>query len=162
MNNQNDAKKIKKSGGFIKEFKEFIAKGNVLDMAIGIIIGVAFGAVVNSAVNDIIMPPIGLLLGKINFADMFVILKEGHLPSPYNTVSAANDAGAVTLNYGLFINTLISFIIIALVVFLIIKAANRFRKKEESKSEETKECPFCFSSIHIKAIKCPNCTADLK
>lgn len=162
MNNQNVSKKIKKRGGLIKEFREFIIKGNVLDMAIGIIIGVAFGAVVNSAVNDIIMPPIGLLLGRINFANLFVILKEGHLPSPYNTVNAANEAGAVTLNYGLFINTIISFIIIALVVFLIIKAVNRFRKKEEPKPEESKDCPFCFSSIHIKAIKCPNCTADLK
>ena len=161
MNNKEDSKKLKKSGGFIKEFKAFILKGSVIDMAIGIIIGVAFGAVVNSAVNDIIMPPIGLLLGKINFANLFVVLKKGLVPPPYNTVSAANEAGAVTLNYGLFINTLVSFIIIALVVFIIIKAVNRVRKKEPE-PEEVKECPYCFSSIRIKAIKCPNCTANLK
>lgn len=158
---RNDEKNVKKNG-FIKEFKEFILRGNVIDLAIGIVIGVAFGTVVNSAVNDIIMPPIGLLLGKVNFANLFAVLRQGSTPPPYNTVSSAAEAGAVTLNYGLFINTIISFIIISLVIFGIIKLMNRFRRKEEAKPEETKECPYCYSSINIKAVKCPNCTSDLK
>ncbi len=162
MEEENNNEKSKKRGGLIKEFKEFIMRGNVIDMAIGIVIGVAFGTVINSAVNDIIMPPIGLLLGKVNFANLFAVLKQGSTPPPYNTVSAAGEAGAVTLNYGLFINTIISFIIISLVIFGIIKLMNRFRKKEEPKQEELKECPYCYSSINIKAVKCPNCTADLK
>jgi len=146
----------------IKEFKEFIMRGNVIDMAIGIVIGIAFGAVINSVVNDIIMPPIGLLLGKANFANLFVILRQGVTPPPYNTVEAANEAGAVTLNYGMFINSVINFIIIALVVFGIIKLMNSLRKKEEVKPAEVKECPYCYSSINIKATKCPNCTSELK
>jgi large conductance mechanosensitive channel len=146
----------------IKEFKEFIMRGNVIDMAIGIVIGIAFGAVINSVVNDIIMPPIGLLLGKVNFANLFVVLRQGITPPPYNTVEAANEAGAVTLNYGLFINTVISFIIIALVVFGIVKLMNGLRKKEEVKPVEVKECPYCYSSINIKATRCPNCTSELK
>ncbi len=161
MEKESKDKKTVKKKGFIREFKEFILRGNVIDMAIGIVIGVAFGAVVNSAVNDIIMPPIGLLLGKVNFANFFIVLKQGSTPSPYNTVSSAAEAGAVTLNYGLFINTLISFIIISFVIFGIIKLMNRFRKKEEAKPEETKECPYCYSSINVKAVKCPNCTSDL-
>ena len=162
MGKDNDGEKSKKRGGAIKEFKEFILKGNVIDLAIGIVIGVAFGTVVNSAVNDIIMPPIGLLLGKVNFANMFIVLKKGLTSPPYNTVEAASEAGAVTVNYGLFINTIISFIIIGLVIFGIVKLMNKYRKKEEPKPEETKECPYCYSSINIKAVKCPNCTADLK
>ena len=162
MKKEKNEELSRKKSGAIKEFREFVLRGNVIDMAIGIVIGVAFGAVVNSAVNDIIMPPIGLLLGKVNFANLFVVLRNGQTPPPYNTVSAASEAGAVTLNYGLFINTIISFVIISLVIFGIIKLMNRFRKKEEPKPEDLKECPFCYSLINIKAVKCPSCTADLK
>jgi large conductance mechanosensitive channel len=155
-------KTLKKRNSFLKEFKDFILRGNVVDMAVGIVIGVAFGTVINSAVNDMIMPPIGLLLGKVNFANLFVVLRNGTTPPPYSTVAVANEAGAVTLNYGIFINAIISFIIIALVVYSIIKMMNRFNKKEEAKSPELKECPYCFSLINIKATKCPYCTSDLQ
>lgn len=157
----NGLKKKTEKSGFIKEFKDFIMHGNVIDMAIGIIIGIAFGAIVNSAVNDIIMPPIGLLLGKADFTNLFAILKQGSTPGPYVSLSDAKAAGAVTLNYGVFINTIISFVIVALVLFFIIKAVNRMRKKEEAKPVDTKECPFCYTTVNIKAIKCPNCTSDL-
>lgn len=157
----NGLKKKTEKSGFIKEFKDFIMHGNVIDMAIGIIIGIAFGAIVNSAVNDIIMPPIGLLLGKADFTNLFAILKQGSTPGPYVSLSDAKAAGAVTLNYGVFINTIISFVIVALVLFFIIKAVNRMRKKEEAKPVDTKECPFCYTTVNIKATKCPNCTSDL-
>jgi large conductance mechanosensitive channel len=145
----------------IKDFKEFIMRGNMVSMAIGIIIGIAFGAVISSLVNDIIMPPIGLLLGGVDFANLFVVLKEGAVAGPYLSLDAAREAGAVTLNYGIFVNAVISFIIIAIVLFFIIKAVNRLKKKEEKKIS-TKECPFCFTSIDIKATRCPNCTSELK
>jgi large conductance mechanosensitive channel len=142
-----------------KEFKEFIMKGNVLDLAIGIIIGGAFGAIVTSLVNDIIMPPIGLLLGKINFADLFINLTGTAYPS----LAAAKDAGAPTINYGAFINTLINFVIIALVIFLIVKAVNRMRRPEKkpAATPDTKECPYCYTTISKKATRCPNCTSEL-
>lgn len=145
----------------LKDFKEFIARGNAISMAAGIIIGIAFGAIINSLVTDIIMPPIGLLLGNVDFSNLFVILKEGSPPGPYISPGSAGEAGAVTLNYGVFINTVISFIIIAIVLFFIISAFNRFRKKKEVKPS-TKECPFCFTSIDIKAVRCPNCTSSLE
>jgi len=144
-----------------KEFRDFILRGNVLDLAIGIVIGVAFSAIVNSFVNDIIMPPIGLGLGGVDFTNLFALLKEGSPAAPYLSLEAARAAGAVTLNYGIFINTVISFLIIALVLFFIIKAVNKLSKKE--KAEITvKPCPYCFTSINIKATRCPNCTSEIK
>jgi large conductance mechanosensitive channel len=142
----------------LKEFKNFIMRGNVIDLAIGIIIGVAFSAIVNSFVNDIIMPPIGLGLGKVDFSNLFAVLKQGSTPGPYLSLAAAKAAGAVTLNYGIFINTIISFLIISLVLFFIIKAMNKFKKKD---TVSVKSCPFCCSSINIKATRCPNCTSEL-
>jgi len=144
----------------IKDFKEFIARGNMVSMAAGIIIGIAFGAIISSLVNDIIMPPVGLILGGADFSNLFAVLREGASPGPYLSLDAAREAGAVTLNYGVFVNAIISFIIIALVLFFVIKAVNRLKKKEEKKVS-TKECPFCFSSIDIKAKRCPNCTSEL-
>jgi len=148
----------------IKEFKEFVTRGNAVDMAVGLIIGVAFGAIVGSLVADVLMPPIGLLLGKVDFANLFVILKSGAVPGPYATVAAAKQAGAVTLNYGVFINTIISFLIIALAVFLVIRQLNRMKKKAEAPAAApaTKECPYCYSSVAIKATRCPFCTSTLK
>ena len=147
----------------LKEFKEFAMRGNVVDMAVGIIVGAAFGTIVRSLVSDIIMPPIGLLLGRVNFTNLFLILKEGTLTGPYAGLTEAQEAGAVTLNYGLFINTVVSFIIIAFTVFFLIRTMNRLKHKEEVKSVEptTKECPFCLSTIPIKATRCPHCTSEL-
>ncbi len=145
-----------------KEFKTFIMRGNVIDLAIGIIIGGAFGKIVTSFVNDIIMPPIGLLLGKVDFAKLFVDLSGGG----YKTLADAQAAGAPTINYGLFINNIIDFLIVALVIFFVVKGINRMKemgKKEEvSAAPTTKECPHCFSTISIKATRCPNCTSELK
>ena len=148
----------------LKEFKQFAMRGNVVDMAVGIIIGAAFGAIVGSFVADVIMPPIGLLLGKVDFSNLFVVLKEGTAAAPYASLAAAKEAGAVTLNLGVFINTVISFLIIALAVFLVIRWLNRMKKKEEAPAAAptTKECPFCFSAIPIKATRCPFCTSNLK
>jgi large conductance mechanosensitive channel len=151
--------------GMVQEFKEFAVKGNVIDMAVGIIIGAAFGTIVKSLVSDILMPPIGLLLGNVDFSNLFIVLKEGAaVAGPYATLANANSAGAVTLNYGMFINTIISFVIVAFAIFMVIKNINRLKKKEEAKAAAptTKECPFCFSSVPLKAIKCPHCTSDLK
>jgi large conductance mechanosensitive channel len=145
----------------LKDFKEFIMRGNMVSIAVGIIIGIAFGAIINSLVNDIIMPPIGLLLGNVDFSNLFVVLKQGATAGPYLSLDAARQAGAVTLNYGVFVNAIISFLIIALVLFFIIKTVNRLKKKEEKKIS-TKKCPFCFSVIDIKATRCPNCTSELK
>ncbi|HLW73457.1 MAG TPA: large-conductance mechanosensitive channel protein MscL [Gammaproteobacteria bacterium] len=146
-----------------KEFREFAMRGNVVDMAVGIIIGAAFGAIVKSMVDDIIMPPIGLLLGNVDFSNLFVILKEGHkLPGPYATLAEAHTAGAVTLNYGLFVNTLISFVIIAFSVFMLIRSMNRLQQRlEKPAAVTTKTCPYCFSTININATRCPSCTSDL-
>lgn len=145
-----------------KEFKEFAMRGNVVDMAVGIIIGAAFGTIVGSLVNDIIMPPIGLLLGNVDFSDLFVVLKEGAATGPYPTLAAAKAAGAVTLNYGAFVNTVINFLIVAFAVFLLIKNINKLRRPAPAAEPTTKNCPFCFSTIPIKAVRCPNCTSDLK
>ena len=142
-----------------KEFKNFVIRGNVVDLAIGVIIGVAFSAIVNSLVNDIIMPPIGLALRKVDFLNLFVVLREGSTSGPYLSLAAAKQTGAVTLNYGVFVNTIITFLIIAIVLFFIIKAMNSFKKKV---SASTKPCPYCFTTIDIKAIRCPNCTSELK
>ena len=146
-----------------KEFKEFAVKGNVVDMAVGIIIGAAFGTIVNSFVNDLIMPPIGLLLGNVDFASLFAVLKEGKVAAPYASLADAKAAGAVTLNYGVFINTIISFLIVAFAVFLVVKNVNRLKREEQAPAEPTtKECPFCLSVIPVKAIRCGHCTSDLK
>ena len=148
----------------IKEFKEFIMRGNVMDMAIGIIIGAAFGGIVGSLVNDVIMPPIGLLLGKVDFANMFAVLKPGATPGPYASVAAAKAAGAVTLNFGQFINTIINFVIVGFAIFMMVKGVNQLRRPKSVPAGEptTKNCPFCVSLIPIKATRCPNCTSELK
>ena len=147
-----------------KEFKEFAVKGNMVDMAVGIIIGAAFGTVVNSLVADVIMPPIGLFLGNVDFANLFLLLKDGKIPGPYGSVSAAKAAGAVTLNYGLFINTVISFLIVAFSVFFLVRGINRLRRQEVPPPAEptTKDCPYCLSAVPLKASRCPHCTSDLK
>jgi len=147
----------------LKEFKEFALRGNVVDMAIGIIIGAAFGAIVKSLVDDVIMPPIGLLLGGVDFANLFILLRPGDPVPPYATLADAQTAGAVTINYGLFINAVISFVIVAFVVFLIVRSINRMRKEEEAPPAEptTKACPFCFSEVAIKATRCAHCTSEL-
>ena len=151
----------------LKDFKEFIMRGNVVDMAVGIIIGVAFGTIINSLVKDIIMPPISLALGRADFSNIFWLLKEGDkAPSPYYSLTEAQAAGAVTLNYGTFINTIIVFIIVAFAVFLLIRQINKMRRRMEAPKPEaapaTKECTYCFSKIPIKATRCPNCTSELK
>ena len=148
----------------LKEFKEFAMRGNVIDMAVGIVIGAAFGTIVKSLVSDIIMPPIGLLLGKVDFANLFTVLKQGEaVVGPYASLADAQAAGAVTINYGVFINTLISFIIIAFAIFMVIRSMNKLKKKEEASPAEptTKDCPYCLTSIPIKATRCPHCTSKL-
>lgn len=147
-----------------KEFREFAVKGNVVDMAVGIIIGAAFGTIVKSLVDDVIMPPIGLLMGKVDFSNLFLVLKEGKSPGPYLALAEAKAAAAVTLNYGMFINTVVSFLIVAFSVFLIVRYINRLRRGQEipPAPAPTKECPLCLSVIALKAVKCPHCTADIK
>ena len=145
-----------------KEFKEFAMRGNVVDMAVGIIIGAAFGTIVKSLVSDVIMPPIGLLLGNVDFTNLFVVLKAGATAGPYASLADAQAAGAVTINYGFFINTIISFLIVAFAVFMIIKQMNRMKKEAPAAAPSTKECPFCLSAVPLKATRCPYCTSDLK
>jgi len=146
-----------------KEFKEFAMKGNVLDMAIGIVIGGAFGTIVKSLVSDVIMPPIGLLLGGVDFSNLFAIVKQGDPAGPYAALADAQAAGAVTVNYGVFFNNVISFLIVALAVFALVKSINAMRREEEAPPAEptTKDCPFCATEIAIKATRCPNCTSEL-
>ena len=147
----------------LKEFREFAMRGNVVDMAVGIIIGGAFGTIVKSLVADVLMPPIGLLLGGIDFSDFFIVLQAGKEAGPYASLAAAKEAGAVTLNYGMFMNTLISFLIVAFAVFLLIRSINRLRRQEEAPAAEptAKDCPHCATSIPIKATRCPHCTSSL-
>ena len=147
-----------------EEFKKFAMRGNVVDMAVGIVIGGAFALIVSSLVADVIMPPIGMILGNVDFANLFAVLKEGSTPGPYASVAEAKTAGAVTINYGAFINTIVSFIIVAFAIFLVIRGMNRMQEEEEAPAEEeptTKECPYCISTISIKATKCPNCTSQV-
>jgi large conductance mechanosensitive channel len=151
----------------MKDFKAFIMKGNLVDMAVGIVIGVAFGLMINSLVKDIIMPPIGLALGNVDFQNLFAILKEGAVPGPYASLDAAQKAGAVTINYGVFVNTIINFLIVALILFFVIvrpvaRANARKAAAVPPAAPNTKECPYCASSIPIKATRCPNCTSELK
>ena len=148
----------------LKEFKDFAMRGNVVDMAVGIVIGAAFGGIVKSLVADVLMPPIGLLLGNVDFGDLFVVLKEGTTPGPFATLAAAKAAGAVTLNFGLLINTVVNFLIVALAIFFVVRGINRLKKQEEAPPAEptTKECPQCFSSIPIRAVRCAHCTSELK
>jgi len=148
----------------LKEFKEFAMRGNVLDMAVGIIIGATFGTIVNSLVADVIMPPIGLLLGNIDFSNLFLVLKEGKVAGPYESLAAAKAAGAVSINYGFFINTVISFLIVAFAVFLLIRNVNKLMRQQEAPLAvpTTKECPYCLSTIPIKATRCGHCTSELK
>jgi large conductance mechanosensitive channel len=146
-----------------KEFKEFAMRGNVLDMAVGIIIGAAFGTIVSSLVNDVIMPPIGLLLGNVDFTNLFVVIKQGAVPGPFPGLKEAQAAGAVTVNYGKFINTIITFLIVAFSVFLLVRGVNRMKRQEAAPkaAPTTKDCPYCFTTIAIKATRCPNCTSSL-
>lgn len=148
----------------LKEFKEFAVKGNMVDMAVGIIIGAAFGAIIKSLVSDVLMPPLGMLLGDVDFSNLFMVLKDGTLAGPYVTVEAAKEAGAVTLNYGLFVNTAVNFLIVAFAIFFVVRSINRLKKKEEVPPAEptTKECPHCLSAIPIKATRCGHCTSELK
>jgi large conductance mechanosensitive channel len=142
-----------------KEFKEFAMRGNVLDMAIGIVIGAAFGKIVSSFVADIIMPPLGMLLGKMDFSQLFVPLNGQH----YDTLAAAKEAGAATLNYGIFFNTVLDFLIVAFAIFLLVKAVNTAKRKQEAAPVEptTKKCPRCLSEIPIAATRCAYCTTDV-
>jgi large conductance mechanosensitive channel len=144
-----------------KEFKEFVSKGNVMDLAVGVIIGAAFGKIVASLVDDIVMPVVGLLLGKIDFSNLYINLSGG----TYASLAEAKKAGAATLNYGLFINVMIDFLIIALVIFMMVKWVNKLRRPALAPAPAaptTKDCPFCFSAIPIKAVRCPACTSELK
>lgn len=140
-----------------KEFKEFATRGNVLDLAIGIIIGGAFGKIVTSFVNDILMPPIGLLLGNVNFSDLYISLTGG----AYKSLAEAKQAGAVTINYGTFTQSIVDFLIIAFAIFLLVRQINRMSRGQE-KEPVTKECPYCKSTVNIQATRCPNCTSELK
>jgi large conductance mechanosensitive channel len=140
-----------------REFKQFIARGNVVDLAVGVIIGAAFGKIVTSFVNDILMPPIGLLLGNVDFTSLFITLSGGS----YATLEEAQTAGAATINYGVFINTVIDFLIVAFVIFLLIKQVNRLKRPEPPAEPTTKECPYCLSKIPIEATRCPHCTSEL-
>ena len=141
-----------------KEFKAFAMRGNVVDMAVGIIIGAAFGRIITSLVADIIMPPIGLALGHVDFSSLFINLSHAGYP----TLAAAKAAGAATINYGTFLNTVIDFIIVAFVIFMLVRQVNRWNKPEPAAAPVTKECPYCYSAIPIKATRCPNCTSEIR
>ncbi|MBN1424914.1 large conductance mechanosensitive channel protein MscL [Candidatus Fermentibacteria bacterium] len=148
----------------LKEFKEFAMKGNVLDMAVGIIIGAAFGKIVGSFVSDVLMPPLGLLLGNVDFNNLFITLKAGASAGPYETLAAAKEAGAVTINYGVFVDAVIGFLMVAFAVFLLVKNVNRLKRQEApapAAAPTTKECPYCLSTIPIKATRCGHCTSTL-
>ncbi len=145
------------SMGMLKEFKEFAMRGNVLDMAIGIILGLAFGKIITSLVNDIIMPPVGMLLGDVDFTNLFVSLSG----QSYATLAEAQAAGAPTINYGIFINTIIDFLIVAFVIFLLVRQVNNMKRKEEAAPPNAKDCPYCKESIPLQATRCPHCTSEL-
>jgi large conductance mechanosensitive channel len=142
----------------LKEFKEFAMRGNVVDMAVGIIIGASFGGIVKSLVDDIIMPPIGMVLGNVDFSNLYLVLKDGATAGPYAALAEAKKAGAVTINYGLFANSVISFVIVAFAVFLLIRGLNKLKREAPAAEPDTRECPHCVSTISIKAKRCPHCT----
>ena len=146
----------------LKGFRDFMMRGNVLDLAVAVIIGAAFTKVVNSLVEDIIMPPIGLVLGKVDFSNLFVVLREGaKTPGPYATLADARAAGAATLNYGLFLTTVVTFLIVGFVVYLLVRSAARFTPKPAAAPATTKDCPYCLSKIPLKAGKCAFCGSDV-
>jgi large conductance mechanosensitive channel len=148
----------------LKEFKEFAVRGNVIDMAVGVIVGGAFGTIVKSLVDDVIMPPIGLVVGGIDFSNLFATLKPGTPPGPYLALADAKKAGAVTINYGLFVNGVISFLIVAFAVFLLVRSVNALRRRLDAgtpTAPATRDCPFCTTAIPIKATRCPHCTSQL-
>jgi large conductance mechanosensitive channel len=142
----------------LKDFKEFAMRGNVLDMAIGVIIGAAFGKIITSLVGDILMPPIGLALGKLDFSNLFIDLSGSHYP----TIAAAKQAGAATINYGLFLNTVIDFVIVAFVVFLLVRQVNRMRSAPPPSPPSTRDCPYCLTAVPLQASRCGHCTSELK
>lgn len=145
----------------LKEFKAFALRGNMLDLAVGIIIGGAFGTIIKSLVDDVIMPPIGLALGNVDFANLFLLLKAGpKAPPPYASIADAHAAGAVTINYGQFINNVVAFIIVVFAVFLIVRAANRMKPQDAAPA--TKDCPYCRMAIPVGATRCPHCTTELR
>lgn len=146
----------------LKEFKEFAVKGNVIDMAVGIMIGAAFSTVVKSLVDHILMPPIGLVTGGLDFANKFVVLNEGDPAGPYATLEAADKAGATVMSWGLFVNNLVSFAIIAVILFLIVRWANQLKRADTPAAPNTRPCPFCMSSIDLAATRCPHCTSELE
>lgn len=142
----------------LKEFKEFAMKGQVLDLAVGIIIGAAFGKIITSLVTDVIMPPIGLILGRVDFSSLFLNLTHTH----YDSLAAAKAAGAPTINYGVFFNNVVDFFIVAFVIFLVVRQVNRWKRPVPAAAPATKECPYCFTAIPMKATRCPNCTSELR
>jgi large conductance mechanosensitive channel len=147
----------------LKEFKAFAMRGNVLDLAVGIIIGAAFGAIVKSLVDDVIMPPIGLVLGNVDFSNLFLVLQPGaKAAGPYATLADAKAAGAVTVNIGLFVNSVILFLLTAFAVFMVVRAANRMKPQEAAAAPSTKDCPYCRMAIPVGATRCPQCTSELR
>jgi large conductance mechanosensitive channel len=149
---------IKEENFMLKEFKDFALKGNVIDLAIAVIIGGAFGKIITSLVNDIIMPPLGLLLGRVNFSDLFISLNG----TKYASLADAQAAGAATINFGVFINTIIDFLLVAMAMFLVVYQFNKLKRVSAPAAPTTKGCPYCFSQIPIPATRCPNCTSELK
>jgi large conductance mechanosensitive channel len=141
----------------LKEFREFVMRGNVVDMAVGIIIGAAFGKIVTSFVSDILMPPLGRIMGKVDFSNLFIDLSG----TGFATLAEAKKAGAATINYGLFINTVLDFVIVAFAIFLMIRQINRLKRQPAPAAPDTKECPFCLSMVPLKAVRCPHCTSEL-
>jgi len=148
----------------LREFREFALNGNVVDMAVGIIIGAAFGTVVKSLVADVVMPPIGLLLGGVDFSNLFVVLRSGEAAPPYGSLADAQSAGAVTVNYGVFVNNIVSFLIVGFAVFLLVRSINRMRREQEVLQPEptTRDCPHCLSPVPLKATRCAHCTSELE
>jgi large conductance mechanosensitive channel len=148
----------------LREFREFAMRGNVVDLAVGVIIGAAFGAIVKSLVSDIILPPIGLLLGNVDFSNLFIVLQPGSAPAPYDTLTSAQEAGAVTINYGLFLDAVLTFLITAFAIFLLVRAMNRMRRTQDAPppAPTTKECPYCKSTVALAATRCAYCTSELQ
>ncbi len=146
----------------LKEFREFAVKGNVVDMAVGVMIGASFAAVVKTLVDEVVMPPIGLLTGKVDFADKYLLLRDGTTPAPYATLAEAKKAGAVVMTYGVFVNAVVSFLMVSLVLFFVVRWMNALRKSDTPAPATTKPCTFCKSEIHLEARRCPNCTSELE